>query len=63
MKLRLISEIQRKMPTTAIDRANVTGVYAATSMNDYFHAVHPGGVGHGQRRHRRKPRKNQVNKE
>lgn len=42
MRLRLISEIQRKSPTTNMDRTNVTGVYAVASINDYLHMVHDG---------------------
>lgn len=62
MKLRLIAEVQRKWPTTNMDRTNSSGVYAVASLNDYYHAMHPGGTGHGQRRHRKKPRKTQVDK-
>lgn len=47
MKLRLISEIQRKSPTTNMDRSNVTGAYGVASINDYFHLVHDGD-GHAQ---------------
>lgn len=63
MRLRLISEIQRKWPTTNMDRSNSVRAYAASSMNDYYHVVHPGSVGHGQRRHRKKPKKTQVHKD
>jgi len=47
MKLQLISEIQRKSPTTNLDRSNVTGVYGVASINDFFHLIHDGD-GHGQ---------------
>lgn len=49
MKLRLISEIQRKSPTTNMDRSNVTGVYGVASVNDFFHLVHPGSEGHAKK--------------
>jgi len=62
MKLRMISEIQHKFPSTNMDRTNVTGVYGVASINDYFHLVHPGGQGHAKRRHRRRPKKIDVEK-
>ncbi len=40
MKLRLISEIQRKFPSTNMNRSNVTGALAVGSINDYMHLVH-----------------------
>lgn len=47
MRLRLISEIQRKWPTTNMDRTNVTGAMATPAINDYLHTVHDGD-GHAQ---------------
>ena len=38
MKLRLISEIQRKTTTTSMGRANVVGTYGVGSINDFFDA-------------------------
>ena len=60
MKLRVIAEIQRKWPTTNMDRSNASGVYAATSVLDYYHLIHPGGQGHGQGH--KKAKKKQVTK-
>lgn len=48
MKLKAILEVQRKMPTTNMDRSNVTGAYGVASVNDFFHLVHD-GEGHGQK--------------
>ncbi len=57
MKLKTISEIQHKFPTTCLDRANVAGVYATASMNDYLHLVHDGD-GHAKKhKQRKKPTK------
>lgn len=36
MKLRLIAEIQHKLPTTNMSRANVTGVLGTSSVNNIF---------------------------
>lgn len=47
MRLRIIAEIQRKSPTTNMDRINQTGTYAVGSVNDYLHMVHDGD-GHAQ---------------
>lgn len=62
MKLRLIAEIQRKWPTTNMDRTNCSSVYAASSMNDYYHVMHPNGAGHGQRQRRKKSNKSKEGK-
>lgn len=40
MKLSLISEIQHKYVTTNINRSNVSGAYAANSINDLFHVIY-----------------------
>jgi hypothetical protein len=47
MKLRTILEIQRKSPTTTMDRANTVGSYAVGSIQDFLHLVHDGD-GHAQ---------------
>ncbi len=56
MKLSMISEMQRKWPTTNMDRTNVTGAYAVASMNDFCHLVHPNTSGHGQSNNKKKPK-------
>lgn len=40
MKLSLISEIQHKYVTTNMNRSNISGVYAANSINDLFHVIY-----------------------
>jgi hypothetical protein len=56
MKLSMISEMQRKWPTTNMDRTNVTGSYGVASVNDYCHLVHPNAGGHGQSSNKKKPK-------
>jgi hypothetical protein len=36
MKLRAILEIQHKQPTSALARANVSGVYGTNAFNDVY---------------------------